>query len=53
MTKKPRATQTHTGGATDGYVVRKSKALGATPDATGNRADRRAAAKEAKKKNGK
>ncbi|MEV8287851.1 hypothetical protein ACFRK5_21540 [Streptomyces niveus] len=53
MAKKPKATQTHTGGATDGYTVRKSKALGATPDANGNRADRRAAAKEAKKKGGK
>lgn len=47
---KPKATRTHTGGATDGYAVRKSKALGATPNPNGNRADRRAAEREARKK---
>ncbi|MEO3752535.1 hypothetical protein [Streptomyces sp. B6B3] len=46
---KTRRTDTHTGGATSGYTVKKDKTAVA-PDLNGNRAQRRAAEKQARKK---
>jgi hypothetical protein len=45
---KPKKTVSHTGGATDGYSVRKTS-KDAVPDPNGNRAERRAAQREARK----
>lgn len=46
---KPKRTDTHTGGATSNYAVRKDKTA-VTPNPTGNRAERRAAVRATRKK---